>query len=94
MTNFKSRLSSSNAWVDPHSLPKYGDASLIDGSASTEVKQLTNNTLGAYGVGDPDCFAHVVGKAIVMVKLDVHKRDHRMEATAQAEVVVTKSEFP
>ncbi|KAK7678049.1 hypothetical protein QCA50_018990 [Cerrena zonata] len=90
MSNFESRLASEKAWVDPHTLPKYGDASDIAGNAPDEVKQLTNNTLGAYGVGDPDCFAHGVGKAIVMVELNVYQRGNKWESKAMAEVVVAK----
>lgn len=93
MSNFESRLSSAKAWVDPHTLPKYGDASEIAGNAPDNVKQLTNNTLGAYGVGDPDCFAHGVGKAIVMMELNVHRRGNKCEATAMAELVVSKSKL-
>ncbi|CAL1709468.1 unnamed protein product [Somion occarium] len=91
MTNYESRLSSSNAWVDPHSLPKYGDASDIAGNAPDYVKQLTNNVLGAYGVGEPSCFAHDVGKKIKMVELDIHRRGEKWQATATVDLTVSPS---
>lgn len=54
-------------WIDPTSLPRYGDATVITGNASDDVKQLTSNTLGAYGVGGPDNFAYSVGRKIALV---------------------------
>lgn len=46
------------AWVDPASLPDYGDITAIEGNAPDYVKQLNSNTYFSYGVGDEDCFGH------------------------------------
>ncbi|KAI0080478.1 hypothetical protein K474DRAFT_1589869 [Panus rudis PR-1116 ss-1] len=89
--NVESRLGSANAWVEPAALPRYGDASSISGNASDLVKQLTSNVLGAYGVGEPDCFAHAVGKQIKIVEVNIEKRGQNWGAIAVSEVVVTKS---
>lgn len=93
MSTFGSRLSSTQAWVDPASLPKYGDASQIKGNAPDRVKQLTNNTLGAYGVGDENCFAYHVGKDIKITEVNVNRKGDKLEAEVISEVVVSKSQF-
>ena len=85
------RLGSRTAWVDPSSLPQYGCASEIAGNAPDFVKQQTNNTLGAYGVGDRENFAYSVGRQSRLVALNIDQRGSKWEATAIAEVVVTKS---
>ena len=86
--------SEKKVWIDPASLPRYGDAALIAGNATDDVKQLTSNTLGSYGIGTPDNFAHTVGKKIALVRIDLDRRDNRLEATTVSEVVVTKGERP
>ncbi|EPQ51970.1 hypothetical protein GLOTRDRAFT_108013 [Gloeophyllum trabeum ATCC 11539] len=81
-------------WVNPESLPNYGDASSIGGNAPEFVKQLNNNTFGAYGLGDQECFAYGVGKDLKFVEVDVERRPDkggRMEATTVAELEVTKN---
>jgi acyl-coenzyme A thioesterase 13 len=83
----------SNVWVDPASLPNCGDISTIAGNAPDYVKQLNNNTFASYGVGNEDCFAHVVGKTVKFVEVNVRNNSEwpgRSEATTVAEVVVTK----
>ena len=84
------RLGSHTAWVEPAALPKYGDASQLSGSASDYVKQLTSNTLGAYGVGDQHSFAYTVGRRIKLVEINVEPKGDRWEATTVAEVPVTR----
>ena len=93
MSTFGSRLASSKNWVEPASLPKYGDASEIRGNASDLVKQLTSNTLGAYGVGDVNCFAYHVGRDIKITEVNVDKRGEKLEAEVIEEVVVSQREF-
>ncbi|RDB28356.1 hypothetical protein Hypma_001508 [Hypsizygus marmoreus] len=81
------------AWVDPASLPDYGDISSISGNAPDYVKQLNSNTYFSYGVGDEDCFGHKVGMAVKFVEVSVDRRQERqgrMEATTVAEVQVSK----
>ncbi|TFK53235.1 hypothetical protein OE88DRAFT_1711899 [Heliocybe sulcata] len=90
-----SRLNCSRGqvWVDPQSLPNYGDASQIGGNAPECVKQLNNNTFGAYGLGDEGCFGYAVGKDLRFVEVSIDRRQDkggRMEATTVAEVDVTK----
>jgi acyl-coenzyme A thioesterase 13 len=83
-------------WVDPQTLPDYGDASSISGSASYRVKQLTANTLAAYGIGSSSCFAHSVGKALRLTDVSIERMIERMgraEATTVAEVVVSKGQY-
>lgn len=80
-------------WVDPATLPNYGDASTIAGNAPDYVKQLNYNTYIAYGVGDPECFGHGVGKSVKFVEVNInrkHERNGRLEATTIAEVKVTR----
>lgn len=92
----KSRSQSGKAWVDPASLPDYGDISTIAGNAPDYVKQLNSNTFFSYGVGDEDCFGHQVGKAVKFVDVSVDRkqeRQGRLEATTVAEVHVSKREF-
>jgi acyl-coenzyme A thioesterase 13 len=82
-------------WVDPATLPDCGDAAEIAGNAPSYVKQLTSNTLASYGVGNDDCFAQAVGKAIKFVEVNINEctdRQGRLEAKTVAEVVVSKSE--
>ena len=90
MSAVEPRLGSRTAWVDPASLPNYGDASKIAGNASAYVKQLTSNTLGAYGVGDQDSFAYSVGRKIQLIEINVDTKGDKREATTVAEVPVTK----
>ena len=90
MSTLGSRLASPKAWVDPASLPKYGDASDIKGNAPDNVKQLTNNTLGAYGVGDVSCFAYPVGKAIKITEVNVNRKGDKLEVEVTSEVVVSQ----
>ena len=86
-------MSGDKAWIDPASLPQYGEVNSIAGNASDEVKQLTSNTLGSYGIGEPDNFAYSVGKKIKLVRVDLDRRDNRLEATTVAEVVVTRGAY-
>jgi hypothetical protein len=82
-------------WEEPSSLRDYSDASGIAGNAPAYVKQLTSNALESYGVGNDDCFAQSVGKAIKFVEVNVSKnpeRKGRLEASTVSEVVVSKSE--
>ncbi|KAI0357962.1 hypothetical protein OH77DRAFT_1422127 [Trametes cingulata] len=81
-----SRLASPRAWVDPESLPDYLDASDIAGNAPHRVKQLILNTLGAYGVGTPDCFAHTVGRRIRIVEVNYLADGRKTTAVVVAEV--------
>lgn len=88
---YESRLAGSRSWVDPASLPRYGDASQIAGNAPDYVKQLSSNTLGSYGVGEPDCFAHTAGRAIKITNIDLNPRGDKWEAITVCEVTVNKS---
>ncbi|KAF5384402.1 hypothetical protein D9615_003117 [Tricholomella constricta] len=84
---------SGKAWVDPASLPDYGDISTIRGNAPDYVKQLNSNTYFSYGVGDEHCFGHKVGKTVKFVDVSIDRRQERqgrMEATTVAEVQVSK----
>ena len=74
MPTFHSALATERGWVDPFALPKYGDASEVAGNAPAHVKQLTLNTLGAYGVGAEDSFAHAAGRQIRITAMDVYRR--------------------
>ena len=74
MPPFASRLATARGWVDPHALPEYGDARTVKGNAPHDVKQLTLNTLGAYGVGAEDSFAHAAGRQIRITAMDVYRR--------------------
>ncbi|KZT22914.1 hypothetical protein NEOLEDRAFT_614749 [Neolentinus lepideus HHB14362 ss-1] len=92
-TGSRPSLPRAPVWVDPESLPKYGDTSRIGGNAPEFVKQLNNNTFGAYGLGDKDCIAYTVGKDVRFVEVNVEPRSDRggrMEAMTVAEVDVTK----
>jgi acyl-coenzyme A thioesterase 13 len=92
-----SRPQSRKVWVDPASLPDYGDVSLITGNVPDYVKQLNSNTYFSYGVGDEDCFGHKVGKAVKFTEVNVDSqqgRQGRMEATTVAEVTVSKRKLP
>ena len=91
MSTIGSRLASTKAWVEPAALPKYGDASQIKGNASDYVKQLSNNTLGAYGVGDPSCFAYHVGRSIRILEINIRSEGSRSEAEVSTEIVVSES---
>lgn len=77
-------------WVDPCTTPQYGDVSRIRGNAPEYVKQLNNNTFGAYAVGEPECFAYSIGKSTKFVEIDVLERQGSLEARTVAEVFVTK----
>lgn len=81
------------AWIDPASLPRYGDATDIAGNAPDYVKQLTSNTLGSFGMGSPDNFAYSVGRKIALVRVDLDRRDNRLEATTVGEVVVARGVY-
>ncbi|THH29709.1 hypothetical protein EUX98_g4473 [Antrodiella citrinella] len=91
MPAYESRLAGAQSWVDPASLPQYGDASQISGNAPDFVKQLSSNTLGSYGVGDPDCFAHAAGRAIKITSVDIHKVGDKWEACTVSDVTVNKN---
>ncbi|THH19523.1 hypothetical protein EW146_g1660 [Bondarzewia mesenterica] len=82
-------------WVDPNAMPDCGgDISDVAGNAPDRVKRLTNNTFAWYGVGDQDCFAHSVGRAVKFVQVNVGRRQGaggRLESTTVCEVVVGKS---
>lgn len=81
-------------WIDPASLPDYGDISFIKGNVSDDVKRLMNNTFFAYGVGDPDCFGFTTGKQVNFVEIRVDRsigQQGPLQATTVAEVVVNKS---
>ncbi|KAF8627131.1 hypothetical protein AX17_006350 [Amanita inopinata Kibby_2008] len=81
------------AWVDPASLPNYGDISAIGGNAPDYVKQLNYNTYISYGVGNEDCFGHKVGMAVRFVEVSIDRkmeRQGRLAATTVAEIEVTK----
>lgn len=81
------------AWVDPASLPNYGNLSVTEGNAPDYVKQLNYNTYRSYGVGDEDCFGHKVGKSVNFVDVSIDRaseRQGRLEATTVAEIVVDK----
>ncbi len=94
MTTPQNQLSHAGLWVDPFSLPNYGDTSEISGNAPAHIKRLSSNTLGAYGVGSEDCFAYSVGRRIKLVEVSVDQRDKkRWEATTIAEVIVSKGQF-
>ncbi|PSS29800.1 hypothetical protein PHLCEN_2v2696 [Hermanssonia centrifuga] len=90
MPKLNSRRVSRNVWVDPASLPKYGDAADIQGNAPDYVKQLTSNTLGAYGVGDSDNFAYTVGIQIKLVEVNVDRKGDKWEVTTGADILVSK----
>ncbi|KAI0752928.1 hypothetical protein C8Q80DRAFT_1149236 [Daedaleopsis nitida] len=90
-TTFASRLATERGWVDPHALPKYMDASEVAGNAPADAKQLTLNTLGAYGVGDEGCFAHIVGRSIRITHMDVERRGDKAEVAVIAEVQATRA---
>ncbi|PFH53490.1 hypothetical protein AMATHDRAFT_137381 [Amanita thiersii Skay4041] len=80
-------------WVDPASLPNYGDISKIGGNAPDHVKQLNYNTYISYGVGDDDCFGYKVGKAVEFVEVNIDRKQEgqgRLSATTVAEIDVTK----
>ncbi|KAH8102305.1 HotDog domain-containing protein [Cristinia sonorae] len=91
MPTYESRLAGAQSWVDPATLPQYGDASQISGNAPDFVKQLSSNTLGSYGVGDSDAFAHSAGRAIRITSVDIDRKGDRWEACAVAEVTVGKN---
>ena len=92
MPPFQSSLATKRGWVDPHALPKYGDAEDVAGNAPADAKQLTLNTLGAYGVGAADCFAHAVGRQIRITEMNVNveRKGDKREVVVVAEVQVTK----
>ncbi|KAI0686598.1 HotDog domain-containing protein [Earliella scabrosa] len=90
MPTFTSRLATERAWVDPYALPKYMDASDVSGNAPHDVKQLTLNTLGAYGVGKEDCFAHIVGRRIHITEMDIDQKGDKAEVTVIAEVQASR----
>ena len=80
-------------WVDPHTMPDYGDISEVAGNAPDVVKRLTNNTFASYGVGDEGSFAYTVGRAVKFVEVKVDRKEGRggrLEATTVCEVAVCK----
>ncbi|OJT05517.1 hypothetical protein TRAPUB_3662 [Trametes pubescens] len=91
MPAFSSRLATARAWVDPESLPTYLDAADITGNVPDHVKQLVLNTLGAYGVGGSDCFAHTVGRRIRIAEMNCHKRGEKTEVVVVAEAQACKA---
>ncbi|KAI0800037.1 HotDog domain-containing protein [Fomes fomentarius] len=90
MPVFASRLATERGWVDPHALPMYMDASEVTGNAPHHVKQLTLNTLGAYGVGNEDCFAHIVGRRIRIIHIEIEQKGDKSEVTVLADVQATR----
>ncbi|EJF59679.1 hypothetical protein BD309DRAFT_965599 [Dichomitus squalens] len=90
MPTFQSSLATERGWVDPLTLPKYGDASEVAGNAPEDAKQLTLNTLGSYGVGDIDCFAYAVGRRIRITEMNVERKGDKTEVVVISEVQVTK----
>lgn len=91
-----SKNPSTKSWVEPASLPDYGDVSSVRGNAPALVKQLNQNTFFSYGVGSEECFGHNVGKNVKFVEVSVDQRidrQARLEATTVAEVVVSKSMY-
>lgn len=93
-STFKSRLATERGWVDPHVMPKYMDASDVAGNAPFEAKQLTLNTLGAYGVGDADCFAYTVGRRIRITEMNIEQKGEKMEVAVVSEVQASKGALP
>ncbi|KAI0768344.1 HotDog domain-containing protein [Trametes elegans] len=87
---YNSRLASARAWVDPETLPPYLSADTVAGNAPARVKQLTLNTLGAYGVGNEDCFARVVGQRIRIREMDVVEHDARTDVVVVADLQASK----
>ncbi len=88
--------SSDDVWVDPASLPDYGDdlTTTTAGNVSDDIKRLTNNTFFAYGVGGEDAFGSTTGRAVKFIDIRVDRRveQHgRLQATTIAEVVVNRS---
>lgn len=84
---------STKVWVDPASLPNYGDISSIGGNAPEYVKRLNHNTYMSYGVGGEDRFGYEVGTSVRFVEVNVNRkleRQGRLEATTVAEIEVTK----
>ncbi|KAI0364103.1 hypothetical protein BV20DRAFT_974806 [Pilatotrama ljubarskyi] len=81
-----SRLASPRAWVDPESLPDYKDPASIAGNAPRRVKQLILNTLGAYGIGSPRCFAHTVGRRIRIAEVNYRTDGPTTTAVVVADV--------
>ncbi|KAI0824490.1 HotDog domain-containing protein [Trametes gibbosa] len=94
MPAFASRLATARAWVDPASLPAYLDAANIAGNVPLHIKQLTLNTLGAYGVGTPDSFAYAVGRRIRILDINRHTDGDRAQVVAVAEIQACKGQSP
>lgn len=90
MPAFSSRLATARAWVDPEALPVYLDAADISGNVPHHIKQLVLNTLGAYGVGSSDCFAHTVGRHIRIAEMNCQKKGEKTEVVVVAEVQACK----
>ncbi|KAH9848023.1 hypothetical protein C2E23DRAFT_845872 [Lenzites betulinus] len=86
MPAFSSRLATARAWVDPESLPTYLDAADVAGNVPQHIKQLALNTLGAYGIGDTDCFAHTVGRRIRIVDMSHTTKGDKLEVVSVAEI--------
>ena len=87
---------SPKAWVEPASLPDYGDISSIGGNAPEYVKRLNHNTYMSYGVGDEDRFGYEVGTSVKFVEVNINRkleRQGRLEATTVAEIKVTKRAY-
>jgi acyl-coenzyme A thioesterase 13 len=77
-------------------MPDYGDISTVEGNAPDYVKQLNYNVFAGYGMGDPECFGHDVGKAVRFVAVNIDRRGDqrvRSEATTVAEITVAKSKM-
>ena len=84
----QSRLAGGGDWVDPHSLPNHGNVADIAGNASDEVKQLTNNVLWSYGVGQEDGFAYDVCKRLKMLEVNIEETRNRCIVTIAHEIEV------
>ena len=94
MPPFASRLATERGWVDPLALPDYMDPADVAGNAPLEVKRLTLNTLGAYGVGDADCFAYTVGRRIRITEMNIEQKGEKMEVAVVSEVQASKGALP
>ena len=90
MPPFASRLATERGWVDPLALPDYMNPADVAGNAPLEVKRLTLNTLGAYGVGPQDAFAHTAGKQIRITEINITRRGEKTDVVVVAEAQVCK----
>ena len=69
------------------------DVSQVAGNVPDYIKRLNSNTFAQYGVGDADCFAYPVGKAVRFVEASINhgeERTRKYECTTVYEVTVGK----